>query len=133
MAQLLIVDDDADIRAVLQLVVEEAGYEADLCDGADVALVWLRAHADATERAIVFVDDHMPGMTGRSLLEVIAQDDTLRGAYRYVLMTADTQAVRLAEGAPTLRTIIAAVLVKPFDLDELLNLIARLAVDGDRE
>lgn len=129
MAQVLIIDDDEDIRSVLRLVAEDAGHEADLCGEADGALLWLRQHSGSSQHAVIFVDDHMPGMTGRNLLESIAQDTALKSHHRFVLMTADRRAVRLAEGAPALRSILAAVLVKPFDLDVVLDLITQLSGD----
>lgn len=127
MARVLIVDDDVEIRAVLRLVCEDADYEVEACDGPHPALDWLRANGASAGRAIILVDDHMPGMIGLQFLRLAAGDEELRGPHRYILMTADTQSAAAAERAPDLRGILAAILVKPFDLDVFLALLARVA------
>ena len=65
--QLLVVDDDEDIRALLRLVLERAGYEVD--DQADGRAA-LRAFHQGNHD-LVLLDVTMPGLDGWELLERI--------------------------------------------------------------
>lgn len=133
MTRVLIVDDDADIRAVVVLALEDVGYPVEECDGSDAALDWLRGHIEPEQATIVLLDDHMPAGRGTDLLRLLVGDDGLRAHHRYILMTADPQAAHAARHDLTLRIVLSDVLIKPFDLDVLLALVSRWqdALGGD--
>ena len=58
-----VVDDDADIRRMLQLVLEARGFKVRTHDGAHAYL----AAAPVTERRVMLLDVRMPKMTGVEL------------------------------------------------------------------
>ena len=58
MATVLIVEDEFLVRNVLQIELEEAGYDVILADNADGAIAILEARADIH---LVFTDIDMPG------------------------------------------------------------------------
>ena len=58
MATVLIVEDEFLVRNVLQIELEEAGYDVILADNADAAIAILEALGDIH---LVFTDINMPG------------------------------------------------------------------------
>jgi|SRR5579871_4413716 len=115
---ILVVDDDPGIREVLDVVLELEGYR--VCDaenGAD-ALAML----DHMVPELILLDMQMPVLDGRAF----ARELRRRGnPARIVIMTASPQGASWAEeiGAE-------GFLAKPFELDVLLSLLARLCDQG---
>jgi DNA-binding response OmpR family regulator len=113
--RVLVVDDDALLRASVGRVLEEEGYIVDhAADGNEA----LRRLADARPD-LVLLDVLMPGMNGRQLIESLRNDADTR-ELPVLVMTAvhgiDSNA-GISEGA-------IDYVEKPFDLDELLNKVA---------
>jgi CheY-like chemotaxis protein len=121
MARVLVVDDDADIRDMLRLVLTDVGHEvAEAVDG-EAALDFLRATLD---RWIVLLDYLLRGgLDGREVLTAMAADAQLAARHAYIAFPANPEldapvaALREALGVP--------LLPKPFDLDELLAAVAQ--------
>ena len=67
---LLLVDDEEDIREVLQLPLEDLGYRVVTADSAETALTIFRVNSPA----IVLTDIKMPGMDGIELLKQIKRE-----------------------------------------------------------
>src|SRR5215813_14919367 len=63
-APILIVDDEQHIRQTLQLLLETAGYQADVADDGEAALAMCQAHP----YNLALVDVQMPKMNGLELL-----------------------------------------------------------------
>ena len=121
MRRVLVVDDDPDIRELLRLVLEWAGYEVETVNDGMAALETL---SQTDETWVVLLDITMPRMTG---LEVCARLSALGGSaarHLVVLMTAGF--FPEGDAPPPVR----ALLPKPFDLDLLQNLVAELAKAG---
>lgn len=117
MARILVVDDDRAIRELMKFALECEGYAvATLSDGGEA----LRMLAKMTEPCIMLLDLMMPGVDGWAVCRQLEAEPELRGQHRFVVMTA----LRMADAeCPTpARTI----LYKPFDLDQLLRLVATL-------
>lgn len=112
---ILVVDDDPSIADMLALALEDRGYAVCCSAGADAARV-------ARERcpAVILVDLLMPDVDG---VEVCLQLSThpATTAIPVVLMSAGRY---LEEAARRLR--IAAVLPKPFDLDQLYAVLEQV-------
>ncbi len=111
-ATVLVVDDDADIRTVLELTLTHAGFEVIEADDGAKALEAARSRSPD----VVLLDVMMPGLDGLSVLRELRTDG--RTAHLPVLMlTARAQpedAVRgLDAGADDYIT-------KPFDGDEVV-------------
>jgi DNA-binding NtrC family response regulator len=117
--RLLLVDDDARIRATLGDALAEAGYSVRSASSAPEALKLI----DAEQPDIVLSDVRMPSMDGLELLKLLRE--RVREA-DVVLMTAfddmPTVVTAMREGA-------AEFLVKPVDLDNLLAVLRRLFED----
>jgi len=113
--EILVVDDDADLRETLQLLLDESGYGVTAVSNGRAALERLQAGA---RPSLILLDLMMPEMNGWQFLER-AQADSVLDAIPVVIMTAARRATdRLP--APSKQ-----VLHKPFDRTELLNAISR--------
>ncbi|MEA5449577.1 response regulator [Leptolyngbya sp. CCNP1308] len=104
---ILIVDDEADVRDIIQMGLEMATDWQVLCasSGAEA----LATAAEKTPDAIL-LDLMMPEMDGRATLEKLKADPTTQGI-PVILVTAKAQTFQQAD-APDLA--VAAVLAKPF-------------------
>jgi CheY-like chemotaxis protein len=119
--EILVVDDDFSIRETLKMVLEEDGYTVvEMAEGG-AALAYLRQHNDPM---VVLLDHVMPGMDGAQTLRAVAQDEHLAHTHAYILLTASARNVVSSLLSP-LGDLAVAVVAKPFDLDELLNTVAR--------
>ena len=81
-AKVLIVDDEANVRTMMKLVLEHAGYEVDAAPDAPQGLI---KFGDGRHWDLVMLDQRMPGMTG-----IDAQKEILsrRPDTRLILITA---------------------------------------------
>ena len=112
--RLLLVDDDAAVRATLARQLEEHGHNVDSVGDGRIALTAIKyCHYD-----LVIVDFAMPAMDGA---EVIAKARLIRPDQKFLMVTgyADSDAVTAAcPDTPVMR--------KPFDPDLLVGVIADL-------
>lgn len=67
--KILIVDDEADIREILQFNLENAGYSVDCAESAEKALEIL-----GPEHALILLDVMMGGMSGYRMAEVLRKE-----------------------------------------------------------
>jgi CheY-like chemotaxis protein len=114
---ILVVDDDADLRETLQLLLDDSGYGVIAVANGQAALDHLRAGA---QPSLILLDLMMPDMNGWQFLER-ARADSILDAIPVVIMTARRKSVDLLP-APS-----REVLHKPFDTSKLLSMIARYA------
>ncbi len=117
--QVLVVDDDDDIRDVLYDFLMEEGYQVLLAQNGEQALEVLKRERGL----VVLLDLTMPGIDGVAVLRAL--QDMRRDDHKVVVITAGRQVALerrwLAEGR------IQAVVHKPFNIDRLLILLERLA------
>lgn len=114
MGRVLVVDDERDIRLAMAEALEDEGYEVDTArDGAE-ALVHLRAF----HPQVVLLDLMMPGMDGWEFRRVQRQDPELAGIP--VVVISALGAVKDLDAQDYIQ--------KPFELDQLLSVVGRLAV-----
>jgi CheY-like chemotaxis protein len=124
MSEVLVVDDDADIRAVLRMALEDEGYRVrEAADGAG-ALALLQA---AAQPLVVLVDLVLRDTDdGPALLRAIQAEPRLR---RHIYMAVTGWQVSTL--TPDVRELVAAVcrevVLKPFDLEALLDAVRRAA------
>ncbi len=103
MATVLIADDDARIRRLLQATLRGGGHDVlEAADG-DAALAALRAHRPT----VAVLDVQMPGRSGLDVCRTVRVDPELRGIG--VVIVSATAAPDEAEGAGA-----DAFLPKPF-------------------
>ena len=112
--RILVVDDDSGIREVLVECLEGEGYDvADARNGAE-GLERLRGHRPH----VILVDLLMPVMNGRQFIAHLRADAATQGI-PVLLMTGSNELLgRPPAGAD-------ALLPKPFELEELLDLVRR--------
>jgi DNA-binding response OmpR family regulator len=114
----LLVEDDADIRDIVQDVLEAEGYDVIPASHGRQALEFLRV---ATPPALVILDLKVPLVGGRSVLEAMRSDHSL-SSVPIVVMSALGQ--EKPAGA-------AAFLRKPFSLASLFDAVHTFA--GEQE
>jgi CheY-like chemotaxis protein len=117
--QVVVVDDDADLRGLLRRALEYEGYRVlEAADGLE-ALTLLQA---ALAPLIMLSNHHMPRLDGPGLFARILADPLLPTRHAYLYMTAD----RALPPAllRQLRALQAQVVWKPFDAAQLLAVIA---------
>jgi CheY-like chemotaxis protein len=119
MNSVLIVDDSADIRETLRMALEDEGYAVDEAADALTALDILRR---TPEPVVVLLDHVMPGIDGIQALNLIGSEPGLAERHAYVMLTgqANLEAPRLPVRG---RRVAVPLVAKPFDLDELLDVI----------
>ena len=114
MSRVLVVDDDRAIRELLIFALECEGYEVTaLGDGALVESVL----AEATEPCVVLMDLMMPYVDGWEVCRRLREHALWR--HRVIILTA------CPLSAETLPEPARLALSKPFDLNELLRIVAR--------
>ena len=114
--RLLVAEDDAGVRSVLERGLAENGYVVDVADQGDDALHLLRVN----EYAAVILDWRMPGMTG---------EEVARAARRHRIRTPIlmlTARDTIADRVTGLDAGADDYLVKPFSFEELLARVRAL-------
>ena len=115
----LVVDDDAPIREVVDALLSEEGYEVVTAADGAAALARLRERPPG----LILLDLRMPGMDGWAFARAYRRSPGPHAPI-VVLTAAREAAERAAQiGAD-------GVLSKPFDLDELLDLVGRHTRNG---
>ena len=117
MAEVLIVDDDDDIRAILAFTLEDAGYEVREAADGNQAIAALEARAPDC----LVLDVMMPGYDGFAVLRSRRQSNLAPQA-RVILLTARTAERDFVRGWELGAD---EYLTKPFDPDRLLESLAR--------
>ena len=124
MARILVVDDEAAIRAVIAAVLEEEGHDISHArDGAEAL-----AAIQASMPDLIVLDLAMPGMDGWHLLEEL-HNRGLRKATRVVIVSAhyDPATAPLSQ-----RRKVGHFLPKPFEPDALIAMVDEaLAIESD--
>jgi CheY-like chemotaxis protein len=112
----MVIDDDHGVREILSLALRAEGYDVESAmDGAE-GLALLALHpAD-----VVIVDMRMPEVDGNAFCRLYAEQTDGRG--RVVLMTAMS-----GRAVPSDIPGVVEWIAKPFDLDEVLDVVARVA------
>jgi CheY-like chemotaxis protein len=115
----LIVDDEASVRLLLKMVFETAGYDVVEAPHGRAALECM----DEGRPALVVTDLMMPVMDGR---ELIARLRTNPETVAIPIIAASAQLGVEAHSADLDTLAADAILVKPFQLNELLETARRL-------
>jgi len=115
--QILIVDDDPEIRAMLEITLADEGYEVLSAPDGAAALALLEHHRPG----LILLDMRMPVMDGWAFARAYAARP---GPHAPLLvMTAAVDATRWAREVEA-----CASVAKPFDLNRLLEKIATHAL-----
>jgi len=111
---ILVVDDDQSIADLITEVLTDESYTV----RASLTVAHARAFIAEHRPDLVLLDLHMPGETGQTLVYDLNTDGLAN--ISIILMTADAEAAQelSMEG-------IDFCLLKPFDLDELIDCVAK--------
>jgi CheY-like chemotaxis protein len=111
---ILVVDDETDIVNLVVELLQDEGYQVRSAFNGEMAL----AAIELQQPAMILMDMYMPQMTGIMLLERLRANGI--SDIPVVLMTASPQA---AESVADIALV--DYLAKPFDIDQLLQCVAR--------
>ena len=113
---ILVVEDDADCRSVLQDLLELNGYCVRTCPDAHHAV----EEARASTPALMLVDYLMPDADGGWVVRTLRESEGVLARVPVVLTTGSHEGRQIAErlGVPSL--------AKPFDVARLLELVQAL-------
>ncbi|MFW5474056.1 response regulator transcription factor [Knoellia sp. CPCC 206450] len=116
--QVVVADDDDDIRDLVELKLTQSGYEVRATANGVEALEDIRR--DPPQLAVL--DVMMPGLSGIDVLREIRSDEALKGV-RVVLLTARSRDTDVDMGFSTGAD---DYLIKPFSPRELVHRVAAL-------
>ncbi|NJL24657.1 MAG: response regulator [Calothrix sp. SM1_5_4] len=111
----LIVEDDPDIREMLESFLRDEGYRVSVAENGRKALDFLRGEGDLP--GLILLDLMMPIMDGRTFMGHLLQDSRL-SAIPVVTLTA-ANIPRLDQVSDSLR--------KPVNIEDLLSVVSRYA------
>jgi DNA-binding response OmpR family regulator len=109
----LVADDDRDIRDLIRFKLEQAGFRPRVFDDGPSALAAIEA--DPPDLAVL--DVMMPGLSGIDVLRKVRGDDRL-GGVRVILLTARSRDADVDAGFATGAD---DYIIKPFSPRELLH------------
>ena len=115
-ARILVVEDEKPIRELLRLHLENEGYE--VVEAADAVVAGKMLLAKAWRIDLLFIDAHMPYMTGIDFAAAVIADTTLP-VVPIILITGHNE---LAERADVLGV---PCLLKPFTADTLAAAVGK--------
>jgi two-component system chemotaxis response regulator CheY len=118
MSEVLIVDDSHSIRELLTSVLQKAGYKVTSADNGQVGL----ETAQSSSYDLVITDINMPVMDGLELLSNLRSLPEYAFKPILILTTEFSQEMKM-KGKQAGAT---GWLVKPFDPDKLISVIARI-------
>ncbi len=111
--QILIVDDEASMRKMLDILLTQEGYEVQTAPNAEAAMDALNLHPFD----LVLSDIRMPGLSGIDLLRRLKAEDSQT---EVVLMTAYASTESAIEA---IKLGAFDYVTKPFQVDELVNIV----------
>ena len=117
----LVVDDEAQIRELLKLQLEDAGYRVVLADGARRAAQVVRDE----KPDVMIVDAHMPYVSGLDFVSALITDSSMPWV-PVIFMTGRSELRSHAESLGS------ACLVKPFLATRLIELVERVLRSQER-
>jgi CheY-like chemotaxis protein len=118
MTKIMVVDDEPDILAMVEMILNRKGYEAILAEGGAEALELLKK----TKPDLILLDLMMPGMDGTEFLRRLRSDENLKDIPVIVVSVRSTiekesrEAMELADDYIT----------KPIDLPTLYTAIEEM-------
>ena len=115
---ILIVDDDAGQRSLLDTFLRSQGFATVVADSGEQALACIRGDASI---ALMISDVRMPGLSG---LDTLRQTRQIRATLPVLLVTAYAD---IRDAVDAMRDGAVNYLAKPIDLDELLATVQQAA------
>lgn len=115
MKKILICDDDPSILDVLQIILEEGGYETERAANGDEVL----EKVNTVNADLIFLDIWMPGLQGTDVVKHLKQNEHTKST-PIILLSAlnEIESSAKESGAD-------GFVRKPFDMHELLSLVKK--------
>lgn len=127
MPRILVVDDDRDIRDLLEQALTEIGLAVTLAQNGHEALSVLQQGG----RWVVVLDLMMPVMSGAEVVEQLMRVPPAHWQCKVILISASWG--RKQPSSPQMADLVVAQMPKPFDLDELLEMVLSARQNLERE
>ncbi len=122
MTKVAVVEDDSEIRRLLEFAIEHAGFEViSAGDGKRGLDIILRERPK-----VAILDVMMPGLSGFEVCRAVKQLMGPRAPY-VIILTAKGQATDVAAGRAHGADL---YLIKPIDVDKLLNYVKKVVEEG---
>jgi two-component system response regulator PilR (NtrC family) len=121
--RILVIDDEADIRECLDMLLSSVGYEVSTVESGGAAVE--RAERESFDLAIT--DLRMPGLSGE---ETVAALRRIMPGISVIVVSgyvSDESALRCREAGAT------RIMSKPFDVDDLLHVVEAALCDRPPE
>ena len=112
MANILVVEDNDDVREMMAVTLELEGHEVSTATNGRDALNQLRA---GQRPCVILLDLMMPVMNGWEFRQAIEKDPVLKSVPVVIVSAATAELIH--------KTAAAAYLPKPLDMDQLLHVI----------
>lgn len=120
--RILIVEDTASIRLLIEKQMKVLGVQADSVENGEAALQAMQEKS----YGLVLTDLHMPGMDGYGLIQAIRENETSADHHLPVIvMTAD---IALAEGQAYLKHGFDEMLIKPVSIGQIQFMLMRWGI-----
>ncbi len=123
MAQVLVIDEDAAIRATLGFLLEDGGHTVTTTGSPAAALERL---VTCAERVVVLFDAGAPRVSNGQITALAMADDERLRRHAYICMSTSAALIH-----PDLRQVLISlnvpIIEKPFDLDTLLIMVDQAA------
>ena len=124
MARILIVDDNADVLHVMQLLLGSRGFEVEVTTNGEETFNLVNAF----QPSLIFLDVHLSGMDGRDISRQLKNTEETKHI-PIILFSAN-----VIKGATLDESLADDFVSKPFDIHELLQKINKLVnMDGNAE
>jgi CheY-like chemotaxis protein len=107
LSTILVVDDDADIRSMLRLILEPAGHEVVEAVDGEAAMVLIKPNSLPD---VITTDLVMPTLNGQELIGRL-RSEPRTASIPIVVVSADPYAARALQASG----LVEAVVIKPFD------------------
>jgi two-component system response regulator ResD len=114
----LVVEDDVPTQNLLRTVLRRCGYSSEIAANGLDAIALLRGR----DYALIVLDVMMPGVGGREVVEYLSGKASTIPVI--ICSAAGTKALAGFDS-----TVVKAIVLKPFDVDEFIETVTRV-VDG---
>ena len=113
--QILVVDDDPDIRIMIKMMLEYNGYAVEVTDKGDTSEELIRSG----RFHLTIMDMLLSGMSGVDICARLKQDQSIK-PIPIIMISAHPNAKKMCIDAGA-----DAFIAKPFDMQELLGMLER--------
>lgn len=118
---IFIIDDDVAILEVIQIILKDAGYTTTVVGEGDVL-----KRISSERPDLILLDIWMSGLDGTQIARTLKQNEST-SSIPIIMISANNEGVRLAKKSGA-----DGFIAKPFEIDELLNVVARYLPDSNK-